>query len=178
MTARTRIHGLQVADELYQFINAEVLPGTGVAQEAFWKGFDALVADLAPKNAALLAERDRLQTELDTWHKANPGPIRDMAAYRKFLETIGYLVAPPQGVQATTRNVDAELAILDVYVLGRGTLCQSIPYGIFPAMTAAVGSPVTGGSADPAWPGTKWLALARRAPSFTSPTTGVTCRAG
>ena len=111
MTARTRIHGLQVADELYQFINAEVLPGTGVAQEAFWKGFDALVADLAPKNAALLAERDRLQTELDTWHKANPGPIRDMAAYRKFLETIGYLVAPPQGVQATTRNVDAELAI-------------------------------------------------------------------
>ena len=111
MTARTRIHGLQVADELYQFINAEVLPGTGVAQEAFWNGFDALVADLAPKNAALLAERERLQTELDTWHKANPGPIRDMAAYRKFLETIGYLVPPPQGVQATTKNVDAELAI-------------------------------------------------------------------
>ncbi|MEB2349747.1 MAG: malate synthase G [Comamonadaceae bacterium] len=111
MTARTRIHGLQVADELYQFINAEVLPGTGVTQEAFWQGFDALVADLAPKNAALLAERERLQTAIDTWHKANPGPIRDMAAYRKFLETIGYLVPPPQGVQATTEHVDAELAI-------------------------------------------------------------------
>ncbi|WP_024538382.1 malate synthase G [Comamonas badia] len=111
MTARTRIHGLQVADELYRFINTEVLPGTGVAQEAFWEGFDALVADLAPKNAALLAERERLQTELDTWYKANPGPVRDMVAYRKFLETIGYLVPSPQGVQATTTNVDAELAI-------------------------------------------------------------------
>jgi len=111
MTTRTRTHGLQVADELYQFINAEVLPGTGVAPDAFWKGFDALVADLAPKNAALLAERERLQAAIDTWHKANPGPIRDMAAYRKFLETIGYLVPPPEGVQATTEHVDAELAI-------------------------------------------------------------------
>jgi len=51
--------------------------------EAFWKGFDAIVADLAPKNIALLAERDRLQTELDAWHKANPGPIADMPAYQR-----------------------------------------------------------------------------------------------
>ena len=69
------------------------------------------MADLAPKNIALLAERDRLQTELDTWHKANPGPIRDMRAYRAFLEKIGYLVPPPAGVKATTTNVDAELAL-------------------------------------------------------------------
>jgi malate synthase len=70
-----------------------VLPGTGVDAAAFWKGFDAIVADLAPRNIALLAERDRLQTELDTWHKANPGPITDMAAYRGF--EIGYLVPQP-----------------------------------------------------------------------------------
>ncbi len=111
MTARTTVHRLQVATVLHRFIEDQVLPGTGVDAAAFWAGFDAIVADLAPKNIALLAERDRLQTELDTWHKANPGPIRDMAAYRKFLETIGYLVPPPQGVQATTKNVDAELAI-------------------------------------------------------------------
>ncbi len=111
MTDRTTTHGLQVATELYNFINQDVLPGTGVDQAAFWQGFDAIVADLAPKNAALLAERDRLQVELDTWHKANPGPITDMQGYRKFLETIGYLVPQPQGAKATTENVDAELAI-------------------------------------------------------------------
>ncbi|GAA6143755.1 malate synthase G [Hydrogenophaga sp. 5NK40-0174] len=107
---RTTIHGLQVATDLYNFIEQRVLPGTGVSSDNFWKGFDEIVAELAPKNAALLSERDRLQTELDTWHKANPGPIKDMAAYRKFLETIGYLVPQPDGVKATTANVDAELA--------------------------------------------------------------------
>ncbi len=111
MTDRTQVHGLQVANELYNFVNAQVLPGTGVDQEVFWKGFDQIVADLAPKNAALLAERDRLQAELDTWHKANPGPITDMVAYRQFLTTIGYLVEQPAGAKATTENVDAELAV-------------------------------------------------------------------
>ncbi len=110
MTQRTTIHGLQVATELFDFVNQKVLPGTGIDQAAFWKGFDQIVADLAPKNAALLAERDRLQTELDKWHSANPGPVRDMLAYRKFLETIGYLVPQPKSVKATTKNVDAELA--------------------------------------------------------------------
>ena len=111
MTDRTQVHGLQVATELYNFVNTQVLPGTGVDPDTYWKGFDAIVADLAPKNAALLAERDRLQTELDTWHKANPGPITDMVAYRKFLTNIGYLVESPKDAKATTENVDAELAI-------------------------------------------------------------------
>ncbi|HSV52752.1 MAG TPA: malate synthase G [Burkholderiaceae bacterium] len=111
MTARTTSHRLQVATELYRFIEDKVLPGTGVDAPRFWQGFDAIVADLAPKNVALLAERDRLQTELDTWHKANPGPIQDMVAYRAFLEKIGYLVPPPANAKATTSNVDAELAL-------------------------------------------------------------------
>ena len=110
-TPRTTCHDLQVATVLHQFIETKVLPGTGVASAEFWKGFDALVADLAPKNIALLAERDRLQTELDTWHKANPGPITHMPAYRAFLEKIGYLVPSPADVVATTANVDAELAL-------------------------------------------------------------------
>ncbi|QDL36068.1 malate synthase G [Rhodoferax sediminis] len=111
MTARTPVHNLQVATELHQFINEKVLPGTGVDSATFWQGFDAIVADLAPKNIALLAERERLQTELDTWHQANPGPIRDMVAYRKFLETIGYLVPSPENVKTSTAHVDAELAM-------------------------------------------------------------------
>jgi malate synthase len=111
MTARTTVHGLQVADELHRFIEDRVLPATGVASETFWKGFDAIVNELAPKNIALLAERDRLQAEMDAWHKAHPGPIADMPAYRAFLEKIGYLLPQPKDVKATTTNVDAELAL-------------------------------------------------------------------
>jgi malate synthase len=111
---RTTVHGLQVADTLYRFVNEQVLPGTGIDRDAFWAGFGAIVHELAPKNAALLAERDRLQSELDAWHKAHPGPIagaRAKAAYRAFLTQIGYLVPVPKKVRATTANVDAELAL-------------------------------------------------------------------
>jgi malate synthase len=111
MTARTTVHGLQVATSLHRFIEQQVLPGTGVDSASFWQGFDAIVADLAPRNAALLAERDRLQAELDGWHKKHPGPIRKPAKYRAFLEKIGYLVPVPASVKATTKNVDAELAL-------------------------------------------------------------------
>ena len=110
MTARTPSHRLQVATPLYRFIEDRVLPATGVDSATFWQGFDAIVHDLAPKNIALLAERDRLQAALDGWHRAHPGPIADMPAYRAFLEEIGYLLPQPQGVRATTTNVDAELA--------------------------------------------------------------------
>ncbi|MDF3934943.1 malate synthase G [Pseudomonas citronellolis] len=109
MTQRITRQRLQVADVLQRFIEDEALPGTGVQAEAFWKGFDALVHELAPKNRALLAERDRLQTELDTWHRAHPGPIQDMPAYRAFLESIGYLLPAPAAVQASTANVDTEI---------------------------------------------------------------------
>ena len=110
MTDRTTIHRLHIATPLLRFIDEQVLPGTGVERAAFWQGFDALVHELAPKNAALLAERDRLQRELDTWHAAHPGPIANMRAYRAFLERIGYLVPVPARVRVTTKNVDAELA--------------------------------------------------------------------
>jgi malate synthase len=107
---RTTVHSLQVATVLHRFIEDEVLPGIGIDSAAFWSGFDAIVRDLAPRNAALLAERDRLQTALDGWHRAHPGPVADQAGYRAFLEQIGYLLPQPQGVKATTTNVDAELA--------------------------------------------------------------------
>jgi malate synthase len=109
-TPRTSLHRMQVATVLQRFVDEQVLPGTGVDRGAFWKGFDAIVADLAPKNIALLAERDRLQTEMDAWHKSHPGPIADMKAYRAFLEQTGYLVPQPKKVTITTGNVDAELA--------------------------------------------------------------------
>ena len=110
MSERISRHGLQVAPSLDRFIQTEVLPGTGVESEGFWQGFASLVHDLGPKNRALLAERERLQRELDAWHVAHRGPIREMAAYRKFLEGIGYLVPVPAVVKATTANVDSEIS--------------------------------------------------------------------
>ncbi|WP_244808259.1 malate synthase G [Caballeronia zhejiangensis] len=103
-------HGLQVDANLAKFVDEEAIPGTGVDSASFWKGFDAIVHDLAPKNRALLAERDRLQTELDNWHRSTPGPVRDLRAYRKFLEEIGYIVPAPAHVKASTANVDREIA--------------------------------------------------------------------
>ena len=115
MTDRKSIHRLQVATSLYDFIERQVLPAAGVKSDKFWRGFSDVVTDLAPKNIALLAERDRIQTAMDQWHSANPGPVsagKAMKAYRKFLSQIGYLVPEPKNVKATTANVDAELAKL------------------------------------------------------------------
>ncbi|WFM71489.1 malate synthase G [Halomonas sp. CKK8] len=111
MTQRITRHRLQVAAELDRFINEQALPGTGVDPEAFWAGVDALFHDLTPQNRELLTERDRLQEQLDAWHREHPGPIRDMAAYRAFLEEIGYLVEAPASVSVTTANVDREIAV-------------------------------------------------------------------
>ena len=109
-TPRTTVRNLQVATVLHRFIEKQVLPGTGITAAKFWKGFDAIVTELAPQNTKLLAERDRIQTAMDKWHKANPGPIADMPAYRAFLEKIGYLVPHPKKVKISTTKVDAELA--------------------------------------------------------------------
>ena len=111
MNERTKCHGLQVATPLYQFIEDKVLPGTGINSADFWKGFDVLVKELTPKNDELLVKRDRLQRDLDNWHKANPGPIKDMPAYKRHLIEIGYLVEQPKVVLGSTNNVDDELAL-------------------------------------------------------------------
>jgi malate synthase len=110
-TPRTSIGRMQVATSLVQLIDEKVLPGTGVDSDTYWRGFDAIAHDLAPKNAALLAERERLQKELDQWHAAHPGPVRDGATYRRFLESIGYLTPVPKDATITTTQVDAELAL-------------------------------------------------------------------
>ncbi|WP_219060654.1 malate synthase G [Pseudomonas sp. UMAB-08] len=110
MTDFVNCQRLKVAANLQRFVDEDVLPGTGLDRDAFWTGFDALVHELAPLNRALLAERDRLQTELDTWHRAHPGPVSNMQAYRAFLQSIGYLQPQPANVQASTANVDIEIS--------------------------------------------------------------------
>lgn len=102
--------GLRVDAALSDFIEREAMPGTGIDAQSFWQGFARIVQDLAPRNRALLAERDRLQTALDEWHRTHPGPIRDGHAYRAFLQEIGYLVPAPADVKVTTAGVDVEIA--------------------------------------------------------------------
>ncbi|WP_111414885.1 malate synthase G [Billgrantia lactosivorans] len=111
MSERVTRHRLQVAAELDRFINDQALPGTGLDAASFWAGVDAIFHDLTPRNRELLAERERLQEQLDTWHRENPGPVRDMSVYRAFLEEIGYLVDAPSQVTVSTANVDREVAI-------------------------------------------------------------------
>ncbi|MCR9060396.1 MAG: malate synthase G, partial [Rhodobacteraceae bacterium] len=108
MTARTDAHGLQVANELFEFVNEQALPGTGVDQDRFWKSLSALVHDLAPENRDLLAKRDAIQEKVDAWHKANPG-TPEMATYKTFLSEIGYLVPQGQGFAVGTDKVDPEI---------------------------------------------------------------------
>ncbi|SAK98219.1 malate synthase G [Caballeronia calidae] len=110
MNDKTQKQSLKVDANLVRFVEEEAFPGTGVDAAAFWRGFDSLVHDLAPKNRTLLAERDRLQAQLDGWHRSNPGPVKDLRAYRKFLEDIGYIVPTPPRVRATTADVDREIA--------------------------------------------------------------------
>ena len=111
MTAYIKHCRLQVNADLQTFIEQEVAPGTGVDLAAFWRGLDALVHDLAPTNRALIAERARLQAELDNWHRQHPGPIADMSAYRTFLNDIGYLRPVPADVQVSTGHVDDEITL-------------------------------------------------------------------
>ena len=110
MTDRVIVERLSVARVLYDFINREVLPGTGVPEAGFWTRLDRIVHDLAPRNRALLAKRDALQAQIDEWHHARKGKRFDLAAYTAFLGTIGYLVQERDDFTVDTENVDDEIA--------------------------------------------------------------------
>ncbi|MDF2181227.1 malate synthase G [Neptuniibacter sp. CAU 1671] len=112
MSQRVTSGGLQVAQALYDFVNNEALPGTGVTSEQFWAGFDAIVHDLAPRNRELLAKRDAIQAQIDEWHRARKGQAFDLAAYKSFLTEIGYLLPEGEDFTATTANVDPEMATM------------------------------------------------------------------
>ncbi|GAN79912.1 malate synthase G [Acidocella aminolytica] len=107
---RTSVSGLSVATVLYDFVNNEALPGTGLEQAVFWDGFAALLKRFAATNAVLLAKRDEIQAKLDDWYKAHKGQPHDQAAYEAFLREIGYLLPEPAPFMVETANVDDEIA--------------------------------------------------------------------
>lgn len=110
MTERVQVGGLQVAKVLYDFVNEQAIPGTGIDAGKFWEGAAQIFKDLAPKNRALLEKRDVLQAKIDEWHQARKGQAHDAAAYKAFLQEIGYLLPEAADFQASTQNVDEEIA--------------------------------------------------------------------
>ncbi|HDX5859177.1 malate synthase G [Acinetobacter baumannii] len=109
MTARIQKGKFAIAKELYDFIENEALPGSGLDSETYWKNFEQVVVDLSPKNKALLAKRDELQAKIDEWHRNNKF---ELGAYKAFLTEIGYLLPEVEDFQITTENVDEEIALL------------------------------------------------------------------
>jgi malate synthase len=108
---RVEIAGLRIVRELHDFVTNQALPGTGVKVDTFWSGLSAIALDLAPKNRKLLAVRETMQARLDAWYRDNGAPS-DMAAYKKFLEEIGYLVPEGPAFRVTTENIDPEIGVV------------------------------------------------------------------
>jgi len=104
--------GLSVAAELVSFIEEQALPGTGVETLEFWRGLADLYARFTPINRALLEKREKLQAQIDAWHKQHAGNPIDIAAYQSFLREIGYLVEEPAAFNVTSENVDPEVATM------------------------------------------------------------------
>jgi len=111
MTGSYIRHGaIEIAEVLHRFVEAEALPGTGLSPKTFWDGLEKILADLAPRNKALLAKRDDLQAKIDAWHLARKGEAFDAAEYKTFLTEIGYLVPVGPDFTIDTKSVDEEIA--------------------------------------------------------------------
>ncbi len=108
--ARSETGGVRISPLLASFIEEEVFPGLALDHDRFWAGFEAIIRDLSPVNAALLAERDRLQDLISARHAAHSGGAATPEDEARFLREIGYLQASPPPFQIETRNVDAEIA--------------------------------------------------------------------
>ncbi|WP_225049439.1 malate synthase G [Priestia megaterium] len=108
MTNYKQVGNLKVAPVLYQFINEEALPGSGLSTENFWSDFEALVTELTPVNKRLLEKRDQLQAQINAWHQENPDG--DFSEYKSFLTRIGYLEDKTEDFLIGTEGVDSEIA--------------------------------------------------------------------
>ncbi|ASP39998.1 malate synthase G [Bacterioplanes sanyensis] len=110
MTAYVQQGGLQIAQALYDFINEQAIPGTGIEADQLWAAFDSIANELAPKNKALLAKRDDIQAKIDAYHSERKGQPHNAEEYQAFLKDIGYLVDSSGDCAATTANVEPEIA--------------------------------------------------------------------
>src|SRR5690625_1760539 len=112
MTERIKKGALEIATELYDLVEKEIMPGTGVESEKFWAELESILTDLAPKNKALLEKRDKIQKQIDAWHIERKGKAIDLDEYKAFLAEIGYLVPEGEDFKVSTENVDPEIATI------------------------------------------------------------------
>jgi malate synthase len=101
---------LTVSLVLLEFINKEVIPGTNINVDKFWKNFDSAIHELAPINKSLIEKRETIQKKIDSWHLANKDKNLNKDEYIKFLKSINYIVEEKEDFQITTQNVDDEIA--------------------------------------------------------------------
>jgi len=101
---------LSISSKLLNFVNDELLPGTGVTKENFWSGLDKCAHELAPKNRKLLEFRENLQKKIDVWHRDKKAEKIDIKEYSTFLSEIGYLKKEGEKFIIETKNVDSEIS--------------------------------------------------------------------
>ena len=109
MNSRIECSGLSVASELYDLVNLEIAPGTGVDTGHFWEEYARILEDLGPTNRFLLEKRDRMHEQINEYYRNHPG-YPEMVGYKKFLKEIGYLVPEGGNFSISTENVDPEIA--------------------------------------------------------------------
>src|SRR5262249_32191344 len=102
MANRVEVGSLNVDEGLYRLVRDEIAPGTGIKSDSFWKSLGAIVRDLGQKNRALLAKRDRLQEQIDQWHRERKDQAFNVKEYADFLKQIGYLVPEGKNFKITT----------------------------------------------------------------------------
>lgn len=112
MTEYITVAGVQIHPMLYQFVNEEVIPGTGVNAQQYWSGVGNLITELAPRNQSLLQRRDQLQAQIDQWHQQHRNKPFDLTAYKSFLKQIGYLVESDEPLAISTERVDDAIALM------------------------------------------------------------------
>ncbi len=153
-------NGIQIARELFDFVNGRVLSGTGVDGPKFWEGFADLLGTFSPRNAKLLAKREKLQAQIDAWHIDQKGQPIDQSEYQAFLKDIGYLVEEPAAFSITTKNVDPEIATMagpqlvvpslnDRFVLNAANARWGSLYDAFYGTDALDAPPAKPGGYDP-----------------------------
>ena len=110
MTNRIQRGDLQVSEVLDKLITEKVCVNIDVEPDHFWNSFNAIVKEFTPRNKALLAEREELQTKIDNWHKENKEFNKEQ--YKEFLKEIGYWVETNEDFNIETTNVDAEISTI------------------------------------------------------------------
>ena len=161
MSEHVSQNGIQIAQELFDFVNDRALPGTGVDGAQFWQGFARLLDKFAPRNAELLEKREQLQAQIDDWHVDHKGQPINQAEYQTFLKSIGYLVEEPAAFSINTENVDPEIATMagpqlvvpslnDRFVLNAANARWGSLYDAFYGTDALDAPPAKPGGYDPA----------------------------